>query len=242
MSKNKIFMFDVDGTLTPPRQPMTLKFANLFEKFAARRRVFLVSGSDIEKIKQQIPPGILEKCDGVFGSSGNEYIGKDGNSYINTFKPPSSLVADLENYLEHSPYGERTGKHIEYRPGMINFSVVGRNATQKQRLEYNAWDSKENERRFLTKRILKKYPAIDAKIGGQISIDIYPRGLDKAQSVEHVRATCDDCSIVFFGDRTDEEGNDYSVTLVMNEGDVVHAVENDEDTYLILEDYIKQGL
>ena len=51
MSKNKIFMFDVDGTLTPPRQPMTLKFANLFEKFAARRRVFLVSGSDIEKIK-----------------------------------------------------------------------------------------------------------------------------------------------------------------------------------------------
>ena len=83
---------------------------------------------------------------------------------------------------------------------------------------------------------------IDVKVGGQISIDIYPRGLDKAQSVEYVRDMYGDCSIVFFGDRTDKDGNDYSVTQVVKEGDVIHPVESDEDTYLILESYMGQDL
>jgi phosphomannomutase len=239
MPGEKIFMFDVDGTLTPPRQKMTPKFRALFEEFVNQEKVFLVSGSDIAKIKQQVPATVLSKCVGVFGSSGNEYVGSNGDSYINAFDPPPSLISDLESHLDTSPYELRTGNHIEYRPGMINFSVVGRDATSDQRSKYNAWDSKNAERRFLAREILNKYPAIDVKIGGQISIDIYPRGLDKAQSIEHVRSMYDSCSIVFFGDRTDEDGNDYSVTLVMDEGDVVHAVESEEDTYLILENYIK---
>ena len=113
MSKSKIFMFDVDGTLTPPRQKMTSKFENLFVKFVDQERVFLVSGSDIAKIRQQVPATVLSKCAGVFGSSGNEYIGSEGDSYTNTFNPPKSLIADLEKYLEASPYKVRTGKHIE---------------------------------------------------------------------------------------------------------------------------------
>ena len=60
MSKSKIFMFDVDGT-TPPRQKMTSKFENLFEKFVDQERVFLVSGSDIAKIRQQVPATVLSK-------------------------------------------------------------------------------------------------------------------------------------------------------------------------------------
>jgi phosphomannomutase len=242
MSKSRIFLFDVDGTLTPPRQKMTQKFEKLFGRFVDTQEVFLVSGSDIEKIRQQVPAHILSKCSGIFGSSGNEYVGKDGESYKNSFKPPTSLISDLENYLNSSLYKTRTGKHIEYRPGMINFSIVGRNATLEQRSEYNKWDSSNNERGAIAKDIQNKYPGIDVKVGGQISVDIYPRGLDKAQSVEYVRDMYGDCSIVFFGDRTDKDGNDYSVTQVVKEGDVIHPVESDEDTYLILESYMGQDL
>ena len=48
---NKCFLFDVDGTLTEPRQRMTEEFALFFSDWMEGKDVFLVSGSDFPKIK-----------------------------------------------------------------------------------------------------------------------------------------------------------------------------------------------
>ena len=50
----KNFLFDVDGTLTPHRQPMTDDFKHFFMKMLRNKsedeKVFLVTGSDLSLI------------------------------------------------------------------------------------------------------------------------------------------------------------------------------------------------
>ena len=44
------YIFDVDGTLTVPRQPIEPLFAKFFLEFARHRSVVLVPGSDLGKL------------------------------------------------------------------------------------------------------------------------------------------------------------------------------------------------
>ena len=48
---DKIFIFDVDGTLTPSRLRMTEKFAKFFDKWSSENKYYLVTGSDLDKTK-----------------------------------------------------------------------------------------------------------------------------------------------------------------------------------------------
>ena len=56
----RIFMFDIDGTLTPPRLPMTEEMVEMFEGFCKRNRVILVTGSDMKKVVEQVPEKIRD--------------------------------------------------------------------------------------------------------------------------------------------------------------------------------------
>ena len=66
------FLFDVDNTLTPPRQKMDQSFLAFFLDWMRDRSVYLVSGSDEKKIFQQMPSSIITRCSGVFSSMGNK--------------------------------------------------------------------------------------------------------------------------------------------------------------------------
>ena len=59
--ESKIYLFDVDGTLTPPRQKMTEDFYQFFDRWVCDKVVYLVSGSDYKKIQEQVPENILKK-------------------------------------------------------------------------------------------------------------------------------------------------------------------------------------
>jgi len=238
----RIFLFDVDGTLTKPREPMHPDFEPHFREFVRDNAVYLASGSDLLKIQEQVPQDILDACRGIFSSSGNQLDIRGDLVYKNSFDPSEELKKFLESHIEKSDYKVKTGKHIEHRPGMINFSVVGRNADSKQRKEYYKWDHKEQERKKIAVLLMSKFPELDVKIGGEISIDIYPRGLDKSQAVRYIKSNHDDAKIRFFGDRTDKDGNDYSVVMSLEEGDGYHSVKNCLETKDLLLCYIKGEL
>ena len=61
------------------------------------------------------------------------------------------------------------------------------------------------------------FPSLDCAIGGQISIDIYPQGLDKSQSYFRVKGDNPDHAIIFCGDRLMPGGNDYPFFKAMGE-------------------------
>ncbi len=67
---NKVFIFDVDGTLTPSRIKMVDDFKEFFIKWSRNNSYWLVSGSDIEKMDEQVPEDIMMDAEGLFCCGG----------------------------------------------------------------------------------------------------------------------------------------------------------------------------
>ena len=221
----KIYIFDVDGTLTPSRRRMTEDFARFFDKWSSENIFYLVSGSDLEKMREQVPLAYLDRAQGIFTCGGNKFYIDGELQYENIFRPSRKLKSLLGVILGNSQYPHRYGNHIEDRGSMVNFSVVGRDCTLEQRFDYFEYDKKTNERQIISVAIKDKFPELDAVIGGQISIDIAPKGNDKSQVIDVVKKQpfrviprYED-EFIFIGDRTMEGGNDYPLAKVMKEMD-----------------------
>jgi len=58
---------------------------------------------------------------------------------------------------------------------------------------------------------------LDAVIGGQISIDIYPKGRDKSQVLEHIEKRHESEELIFIGDGIENGGNDYPLAHLMDD-------------------------
>lgn len=237
----KVFLFDIDGTLTPPRKPINSGDVWRFLSWVDKKNgeIYLVSGSDRSKVLQQLPSSILSRIDGLFCSMGNQFWHNEkGLIYSKDWTPPSSLIGELQNYVLNSEYENRKGEHIEYRPGMINFSTVGRLADYKERDAYNNWDSQFMERASICAELRGKYKNLDISVGGQISIDINPRGNNKSQATKWIREnTLElDVEFIFFGDKCHKGGNDYDIVedIVRNKDGVFYNVSGPEETFEIL--------
>lgn len=211
-----VYLFDVDGTLTPPRQPMRKGFAEFFRKFVVSHNVILVSGSDYAKLCEQVPRDILEGCAGVFGCSGAEFL-ENGNLVfrkMHTF--PEAMLDMINAYVDQSTYPLRLGTHVEFRPGMLNISVVGRKADQGQRKAYHEWDRTHAERSRFAAKLMEHFPEYEATCGGEISIDIVPKGWSKASVKPEVLERFPQHRLVFFGDRMGQQGNDRPLADALN--------------------------
>ena len=215
---DRIFMFDIDGTLTPSRLMMTEKFAKFFDKWSSENKYYLVTGSDLDKTKEQLPIAYIDRAEAIFTCCGNQMWRDNELIYDNKFELSSKLKNTLDIVLMSSPYKHRYGNHIEDRGSMVNFSIVGRNCTQEQREDFYKWDNEKGERKKISTFLKHKFKDLDAVIGGQISIDIYPKGMDKSQVIEHIEDIeekyCPD-KYIFIGDRTMEGGNDYPLAKLM---------------------------
>ena len=226
---DRIFIFDVDGTLTPSRQPMTQEFQEFFKKWIKKNKFYLVTGSDLPKLQEQMCFYDIE-AEGIFTCCGNQFWKPDPSIvntsaeliYDNKFEMTNKLKSSLEVMLMSSQYPHRYGNHIEDRGSMVNFSVVGRNCTQEQREEYYEWDKEKGERRKMSIFLKNKFKDLDAVIGGQISIDIYPKGNDKSQVlnvIEQERLVPPN-EYIFIGDGIENGGNDYPLAELMDNTEI----------------------
>ena len=222
---NVKWLFDVDGTLTSPREQMDSKFRSGFYKFIKDNSVCLVTGSDYDKTVQQVGRGICEMVDAVYCCSGNDkWI---GGVPIRRFEwtLPDMASIFLKLALMDSEYPIRTGNHIEQRQGSINFSIVGRNATGKARKHYFDYDNRTKEREKIAEEFEAAFPELEAVIGGETGIDIYPVGRDKSQIINDFSV---EDHTVFFGDKMNIGGNDYTLS---RQADSAITVTGWEDTW-----------
>lgn len=197
------FVFDVDGTLTPSRGTIDSTFGPWFTEFAKNSRVCYVTGSDRAKTVEQIGQELFDLAHYSFNCTGNEVYQKGQLIYSSKWELPVAAWIWLDNELNNSHYPHRFGNHFEQRTGLLNFSVVGRNAVGKQRTEYYEWDKLNKERSNICVKFNKQFPELNAQIGGETGIDIFPAGKDKSQILDRL-----DGFVYFFGDRMDPEGND----------------------------------
>jgi phosphomannomutase len=237
----KNYLFDVDGTLTDPIKKMDTSFVFEFLSWMRDKNVFIVAGGSIEKIEKQLPRSILSQCQGIFCSMANEFWQKGNLIYKNEFEPDIRLIEELVRFQMYTPFPIRVkrggrGDIIERRPGMINFAPIGRNVDTQERERYYEWDQKNGERARIAKHIEKKFPTLEARIGGQISVDIQPRGYNKSQATKWIRKNLGG-RMVYFGDKCFEGGNDYDVVLdlIEHKDGEFFQVKNYKETMSLLE-------
>ena len=230
------YLFDVDGTLTPSRGTIDTYsgFKKWFTKFASVNNVVLVTGSDRPKTVEQLGETIYRTCKRVYNCSGNDVYEQDKQIKFNDWKLPMDSLLWLQSKLDHSPFETKTGKHFEHRTGMCNFSVVGRNANPKERKEYYEYDCETKERETIAKEFKEKFPEIQADVGGETGLDIFPVGYDKGQVVKDY----DIDTIKFFGDRCDPQGNDYAIAKLLKPHQVFHVKDWEHCWELLLNDKI----
>ena len=216
------FIFDVDGTLTPSRGKMDAEFSKFFFDFCTLNHVYLVTGSDKPKTVEQIGNVIYGMAKRVYNCSGSEVWEGSKQVRIDNWRIPLHVKSWLQNTLEESTFPLRTGLHIEERSGMVNFSVVGRNATLGERKLYIEYDRTHGERNLIADLFNKEFNDLIARPGGETGIDISPKGADKSQIVNDF----DPNDVLhFYGDRMDTMGNDYPLKKVIIDNDLGFAIE-----------------
>jgi phosphomannomutase len=103
-------------------------------------------------------------------------------------------IADLDIPIKR-------GTFIEYRNGMINISPIGRACSQQERDEFFQYDNEHGVRNRFRVALEERFAqyGLQFAIGGQISIDCFPRGWDKTYCLQMLEEYP---VIHFYGDRT----------------------------------------
>ena len=223
------YLFDVDGTLTPSRLPIDKNFEQFFLNWMKDKNVYLVTGSDKDKTIEQVGEKIWFNVTRAYQSCGNAVYERGKLIRQSDFKLDVELQRMLFTLQACSDWKHHHGNHIEERIGLVNYSTIGRNCAQSSRNAYYSWDQLKGERKLFCKMIEDTFPHLEASIGGEISIDIYPKGQNKAQVLNDLEGP-----ITFFGDRCEPGGNDYPIVLRIEDKHTVYNVKNWEETYKIL--------
>ena len=242
-----IFIFDVDGTLTPSRQSIPAEEKDFFLNFCQRNEVYLVTGSDRPKTIEQLGKEIYDAAQKVFNCSGNDIWVKDHNIYRSDWTLPEEARKWLEKKLKKSPFVLRTGQHIEDRPGSVNFSVVGRGATLAERKLYVEYDHQTDERKKIAVEFNHTFYDLQARIGGETGLDIFAKHADKSQILldGHLPSTDrNQIQIYFFGDKAEPGGNDYPIAGLIEKHSLgkVFKIKNHLDTFNTLRKLQKEEI
>ncbi|EKM81943.1 hypothetical protein AGABI1DRAFT_112131 [Agaricus bisporus var. burnettii JB137-S8] len=242
--RNALCLFDVDGTLTLARQGASKEMIDTLRQLRKNVAVGFVSGSDLAKIIEQLETNgfnVINDLDYAFAENGlSAYkLGQllPSESFINFVgeEKYKVLVNFILRYLADMDIPIKRGTFIEFRRGMINVSPIGRNATIKERIEFEKLDKEKRYREKFVQVLREKFSdyGLTFSIGGQISFDVFPNGWDKRYALRRVEDEGFD-EIHFFGDKTFEGGNDYEIFA--DPRTIGHSVNNPEDTIRILKE------
>ena len=148
-------------------------------------------------------------------------------------------------YMSELELPAKRGTFVEFRTGLINLCPVGRSCSYQERLDFAAFDKEHNVRlkfkealekefgelgKFQFKIMMKihnLFTGLQFAMGGQISIDCFPKGWDKTYCLQFVENEGFE-EIHFFGDKTSAGGNDFEI--FEDPRTVGHTVTGPEDT------------
>ena len=262
-NSKRVFLFDLDGTLTEARQAASTSVGPVLRDLSKLGRIVIVTGSDYDFIEEQlkavwcyIPCSLvtLMPCNGT-----KKYVWKKA-SFKSRFDLVESMSmknhVGLEKYKKLITYIAKrqvkflekydasdhvSGRFVSYRGSMINWSPMGRDGSSSDRDVFISHDEKHDYRKHEIDKMKKfaKKNEIDVKIsyGGDTSFDIFPRGWDKTLALKDIENE----SIWFFGDRCAPGGNDFEIYEKVREmGGSAFHVQSPEETLSILSDIIKE--
>ena len=220
LKNKKIIAFDVDGTLSLSRSKIDLEMASLLIKLLETKKVAIITGGAFADINKQILAGIgvnneLNRNLTLLPTNGGglwtfEGEWKEISSHKLTPDEKWKIVTAIKEVVNKKEIINDFGDKIQDRDSEITYSALGEHAPIELK---HAWDPDFKKRIALQKDLEKMLPDFEVKIGGTTSIDITPKGMNKAFAIkilmDHFKFNKED--ILFFGDAVYENGNDYPV-------------------------------
>lgn len=253
-NKKKLFLFDVDGTITESGQKMnkdhiiylnTLKQDSLVE-------LGIVGGGTLNKILWQTD-GI--KFDHYFTECGCVY----DRYFIETNKLIQIYTKDIRKHYLYSSINllvkaalkyisevdyEITGHFIDLRNGIIYISLIGLAANENERKKFIELDNTYFYRKKLFQLLINKalelniYNKVHIVYGGSVGIAIYPSEYDKVQIMDNID-TDNYSEIHYFGDKYLCDGNDY---MLLNHLKIIgHSINAVNETFYYLKNIISNS-
>ncbi|MCK2037609.1 HAD-IIB family hydrolase [Microbacterium sp. SSW1-49] len=240
MTTPALVAFDLDDTLAPSKGAIDPRIATLLRALLRSVDVAIISGGNETQFRTQVIAqlGDADASDlarlHLLPTCGTRYLRHDGVEFAPVYahdlsdeQKAAALTALREEaerlgLWESDPWGEI----LEDRGSQITFSALGQRAPRDAKHE---WDPSGAKRASLRDAVAARLPGLEVRSGGSTSIDITQEGIDKAFGMRELAARTGIplTSMLFYGDRLDEGGNDYPV-LAMGVPSV--AVEGWEDT------------
>ena len=264
-TSNPLILFDVDGTLTEARLPITMPMIILLRELCRHAEIGFLTGSGMEYIKEQLWPALndsiirdnchLLPCNGteyaiptgppdfnvqtIYKGSMKDEIGE--NQFRELLKMLCSFQSDLVHEISDMPL---TGNFIQNRNSMLNWCPIGRNALPCDRNQFKALDKLYGIRtkyiQALKKQLMEQNIGVTVKLGGNTSFDIYPIDWDKTYALNHFDKS--KWEFWFVGDRCGVEGNDYEIFELLKNSGRSFETSGPEETIEIIENYILEEL
>ena len=237
-----IVLFDVDGTLSESRKTASAEMLAMLRELKKKVVIGYVGGSDLAKQQEQLgEDAARDLFDFGFSENGatafrrGKLIGQE--SFIGYLGEHNykRLVNWSLHYLADLDIPVKRGLFIEFRNAMVNISPIGRQCTYAERLEFAKYDEEHRVRERMVAALRAEFGdlGLQFSIGGQISIDVFPRGWDKTYCLRHLVGE-GFTAVHFFGDRTAPGGNDHEI---FSHADVCgHTVTSPEETMRQLRD------
>jgi len=212
----KTYIFDVDGVLATPNEPIESNFMRMFEHWMLKKDVYICTNNTYQNILPRLGRRILDNCQAVFTCGGNSIWRGNKEHVRSVWRPSFELTSFLESLLKTSEFKMRVGPNIEYRTGMINFSLVGKTATEDEIKRYVQWDKHAKEKKAFIESIKSFFPQLSVTLGSDTSIDICEKSNDKSQIYQFFKTKTDVTSVFHSTYGTNKEMQECIKTLTEN--------------------------
>ena len=216
VNKIKLIAFDLDGTLTQHKTPLSAEHREILTKLSKKYKLLMAGAGMCMRIfnqMEQFPIDIL----GNYGLQYGEYNAATGELEIKenlTFPCDRESVEKRVTMLrEKYGFTEYAGENVEFHAsGCVTFPVLGTKAKQEDKL---AFDPDRSKRRAIYEDVKQVFSDYVVFVGGSSSFDMAPAPYNKAYALAKYcqeRGIKHD-EVVYVGDDYGPGGNDESVYL-----------------------------
>ncbi len=216
MDDIKLIAFDLDGTLTQHKTPLSQEYREILYRLQERYRLVMVGAGTCARIFAQMEEFPLD----IIGNYGMQYARYDAETHSLIYVRDEVLPCDraaceakMEGIRRRHGFTEYAGKSIEFHSsGAVTLPLLGTAARAEDKL---AFDPDRSRRRAFYGEVINAFPEYNVFVGGSSSFDLAPRPYNKYYALdlyctEHGIAHSE---VLFVGDDYGLGGNDESVYL-----------------------------
>lgn len=216
VSKIKLVAFDLDGTLTQHKTPLSKEHKQVLDALGKKYKLLMAGAGMCHRIFNQMNQYPID----ILGNYGLQYAEYNPETKDIEIKRNEVLPCDRESvdkrvtYLrEKYGFTEFAGDNVEFHAsGCVTIPLLGTKAKQEDKL---AFDPDRSKRRAIYEEVKELFNDYIVFVGGSSSFDMTPAPYNKAYAIalyceEHGIAHDE---VVYVGDDYGPGGNDESVYL-----------------------------